>query len=194
MWHESVGDDKFFEQLRELDLRRAESVQAAACLHCEGGRLDRADYPRKPRGGSTAIAGESICRRISLCCAAVGCRRRSTPASLVFLGRRVYLGLAVLVESLRAVAGSLITPPPAARTVRRWLGWFQETLPATRYFRAERGRFFPPVAAEGMPTSLVERFAAPGRTLAEMAQAVLAFLAPLGASPHLVDAAISRER
>ena len=136
MWHTSIGDDKFFAELEEEDARVAARVKAARCPHCEG-RLDRADYPRKPRSGDSAPMREAMDRRISLCCARDGCRRRATPPSLVFLGRRVYLGIAVLNASLKAMTASenvnapRATQPsmPPRRTVRRWLWWFREVLP-----------------------------------------------------------------
>ena len=112
MWHANTVDDKFFEQLEEEDARMAARVRLAGCPHCEG-RLDRADYPRKPRGGDLAAGGERLDRRIGLCCAREGCRRRATPPSVVFLGRRVYLGIAVLKASLAAAATRSSPPPPA---------------------------------------------------------------------------------
>jgi hypothetical protein len=190
--HAFVGDDKFFEQLKAQDLRTAERVRAAGCVHCQG-RLHRADYPRKPRGGMVAAAGEAIDRRISLCCAQAGCRRRSTPASLVFLGRRVYLAVAVVCEALRFMAGFVIGPAPARRTMKRWLGWFRSTLPAARPFAAEGGRFWPALDTARLPASLVERLAGVGAA-SEILRALLALLAPLGGSAHLAEAAISRER
>jgi hypothetical protein len=110
LFHDWIAEDKFFALLEQEDARAAAAVKAVGCRHC-GGRLDRADYPRKPRGGSMAAAGESLVRRISFCCAQEGCRRRATPPSLVFLGRKVYLGIVVVVASLLALTPP--KPPPA---------------------------------------------------------------------------------
>ena len=118
MFHDWIAEDKFFALLEQGDARAAAAVKAAGCRYC-GGRLDRADYPRKPRGGSMAAAGESLVRRISFCCAQEGCRRRATPPSLVFLGRKVYLGIVVVVASLLALTppkpspGPVLLPPPS---------------------------------------------------------------------------------
>lgn len=112
MFHDWIAEDKFFAVLEEGDARAAAAVKAAGCRYC-GGRLDRADYPRKPRGGSMAAAGESRVRRISFCCAQEGCRRRATPPSLVFLGRKVYLGIVVVVASLLALTPGKPSPPPS---------------------------------------------------------------------------------
>jgi hypothetical protein len=180
LWHTSTVDDKFFGELEEEDARIAARVKLAGCPHCEG-RLDRADYPRKPRGGDLAAGGERLDRRISLCCAREGCRRRATPPSVVFLGRRVYLGIALLKASLTAAAARSAPPPsasPPSRTVRRWLWWFREVLPRGIYFAAARGRLWPPIEdAADLPGALVERFAARTSGI-EALRSTLRFLAP----------------
>lgn len=184
MWHTSTVDDKFFEELEEEDARIAARVKLAGCPHCEG-RLDRADYPRKPRDGDQAAGGERLDRRISLCCAREGCRRRATPPSVVFLGRRVYLGIGVLKASLAAAATRSAPPPlpsppsPPSRTVRRWLWWFREVLPRRSYFAAARATLWPPIEdAAALPGALVARFSAqtPG---ADALQSTLRFLTPM---------------
>jgi hypothetical protein len=63
-------------------------------------------------------AAESFDRRFSLCCGREGCRRRATPPSVRFLGRRVYVGAVVIVASV------LIAPNAVVRgmfTAVRWL-------------------------------------------------------------------------
>jgi hypothetical protein len=198
MLHSFVADDRFFGLLAQEDARVAALVKGAGCHLC-GGRLDQANYPRKPRGGAIGAVGEGQVLRSSFCCCREGCRRRATPPSLVFLGRRVYLAIVVLVETLRRnLAPS--TPPPAvaapsrsvapsptaapsppplpSRTVKRWQRWFEETLPTTQTFEAARGWLWPPVCAKQLPQALVERFE-PGRSLGEALWATLRFLSPL---------------
>ena len=76
-------------------------------------------------GGLMAMAGEEFRVRHSLCCGRRGCRRRVLPPSFRLLGRRVYLGLVVIVASVFA---QLATSLPRAatdtgvprRTLRRW--------------------------------------------------------------------------
>jgi hypothetical protein len=99
--------------------------------------LHRADYPRKPRGCSREVrAGHAS--RLSYCCAR--CRKRATPASVRFLGRRVYLGLAVVLVSARL--GQLLGV--CRRTVARWRDWWREQFPRTPLWRAGCARFMPP--------------------------------------------------
>src|SRR5277367_5831761 len=115
---------EFFTLLEQHDEGVARRVAAAGCRWCAG-RLHRSDYDRKPRGALIAPAGEEFVRRFSLCCGREGCRKRATPPSVRFLGRRVYLGAVVIVASMVALAlraaGEIRrqTGVPA-RTVRRW--------------------------------------------------------------------------
>ena len=177
-----IGDN-IFRWLVEIDQETTRGVAAEGCLHC-GGPLHRGDYPRKPRGGLLAVVGEAFSTRMSLCCGRRGCRRRATPPSVRFLGRRVYLGVAVVLASIlsRAVAKAReikrATGIPS-RTVRRWGAWWQTGFPRSRLFRAERGRFLPPLEIAALPESLVDRFVRPGRDAAEALVGTLGFLAPL---------------
>ena len=177
-----VGD-KFFRWLVEIDEAVCRRVAAAGCSFC-GGPLHRSDYPRKPRVGLLAIPGGAFLRRLSLCCGWPGCRRRATPPSLRFLGRRVYVGVAVILASIES---RLLTRPREvrratgipARTVGRWRAWWQRDFPQSRLFEAERGRFMPPLVIADLPASLVARFAAVGVDAATALLRTLSFLSPL---------------
>ena len=135
---------EFFRLLEEFDKGVARRVAEAGCPWCEG-PLHRGDYARKPRGALIAPAGETSVVRFSLCCGREGCRRRATPPSLRFLGRRVYLGVVVIVASLvaqwlgTAEASRPVTGVPA-RTTRRWVGWWRGPFIETEVFlRSARG-------------------------------------------------------
>lgn len=155
MSHDWISDSNFFERLDAEDGRVVAAVKAARCPDC-GGRLDQADYPRKPRGGDIAMAGERFGRRRSLCCAKEGCRHRRTPPSLVFLGRRVYLAITVVVAAWRSTASR----SPPRRTVRRWRTWFA-ALKDRRWWTVQRARLWPPVEpGESLPAAIVERLRA----------------------------------
>jgi hypothetical protein len=150
--HDWIADRKFLDLLDAEDARVITEVKTRGCPDC-GGRLDRADYPRKPRGGDVGAAGEIFDRRRSLCCARDGCRHRRTPPSLVFLGRRVYLAITVVIAAWRSTA----TASPPRRTVGRWRTWFA-TLRETTWWTVQRGRLWPPVEpAEVLPVALLER-------------------------------------
>jgi hypothetical protein len=170
---------EFFRLLEEVDEGVARRVAEAGCPRCEG-PLHRGDYARKPRGALIAPAGETSVVRFSLCCGREGCRRRATPPSLRFLGRRVYLGVVVIVASLvaqwlgTAEASRAVTGVPA-RTTRRWVGWWCGPFVETEVFLAVCARLVGLAIGE-LPASIVAKL--PG-TWSQRVRAVVELLAPL---------------
>ena len=71
----------------KIDNDLADDAIKAGCLSC-GGKLHQADYPRSPHGLSEADAEHYQFRR-SVCCGK--CRKRHTPPSVRFFGRRWYV-------------------------------------------------------------------------------------------------------
>ena len=139
-----LADARLYELLLRLDEDLAGSTQAGGCGWC-GGRLDRADYARKPRGAPAGLGAEHALR-LRFCCAAEGCRRRASPPSVRFLGRRVYVGAAVVAitalaegsprAELRALRTGLGL---SARTLARWRRWWREVFAESAFWRAARG-------------------------------------------------------
>lgn len=117
-------DAKFFDGLFEVDTYALRRAQAGGCPRCRG-RLDRADFPRKVRRIPTTWE-PMFERRFSLCCSREGCRRRVTPASVRFLGRRVYAAVVVSGRKPFGVARSVdSSADPAALVgmVERRVRW-----------------------------------------------------------------------
>lgn len=176
-----LADARLYVLLLRLDQDLARSAQAVGCGWC-GGRLDRADYPRKPRGVPPGLGTEHALR-LSLCCAAEGCRRRASPPSVRFLGRRVYVGAAVVGitaladgaprDELRALRAWLGV---SARTLARWRRWWREVFAESAFWRAARGQLHTPLPAAALPAALLQRFA--GDLQARLV-AGLRFLSPL---------------
>jgi len=178
--HKLLGDARLWGLLLRIDGDLAAAARAGGCRIC-GGALHRSCYPRKPRGGPEDLAGYD--RRESFCCAKEGCRKRLTPPSLRFLGRRVYLGaVVVLVSALRHGAtrsrltrlGELVGA--SRRTLDRWREWWREAFAASPFWKAAAGQFEKPVECELLPLSLLARF---GGDELERLVALLRFLAPL---------------
>jgi hypothetical protein len=171
---------EFFERLRAVDESIVRAVAAGACRFC-GGRLHRGDYPRKPRGGALGVAVEGHDRRFSLCCSRDGCRRRATPPSVRFLGRRVYAGAVVIVASVIALAALSVAAmrratgvPP--RTLRRWRRWWCGPFTTTPVFVAISGRHVPAIDRSSLPRAILERLRdEPGARV----ERLLAWLAPI---------------
>jgi hypothetical protein len=172
-------EGEFFTGLMRFDEAVMRRVAASGCPLCDG-PLHRSDYDRKPRGALIAPAGEEFVRRFSLCCGHEGCRRRATPPSLRFLGRRVYLAIVVIVASVVALtvraAGEIRgqTGVPV-RTTRRWLGWWQGPFLSTEVFVSICARLIG-VDVGRVPASIVGRL--PG-TGTQRARTMLELLAPL---------------
>lgn len=177
MCHALLQTPNFLALLLRIDHELAAQTRADGC-RC-GGALHRADYPRKPRGCPVGVRAD-YSSRLSFCCAE--CRKRSTSLSVRFLGRRVYLALAVVLVSARRAG-----PTPAAarlcgalavprRTLSRWRDWWSEQFPLTPLWRASCARFMPPVAAEQLPAGLLERFAG---SAAEVLMRLLVFISPV---------------
>jgi hypothetical protein len=155
----------FWSFLISVDKDLAECARRQGCS-C-GGRLHRANYPRAPRSGLDHLPEDYRCR-FSFCCDRDGCRRRVTPASVRFLGRKVYLGAIVIlisamrqgptprrVRELSSVFGADGT------TIARWQAFWRDHVPKTPFWKMARPRLVPVVEILALPLLLVEAF---GRT------------------------------
>jgi hypothetical protein len=179
LYTSAFTDATLFDALTEIDRELAAIAQVGGCRHCAG-RLDHADYPRKPRGGPPNLSA-AYDTRLSFCCAS--CRKRLTPPSVRFLGRKVYLGAIVVVA---AVLRQGPTPWRVARlrdqlgvsadTLRRWHRWWRDAFVRTAFWRVARSRILPPVDSADLPRALLVRFIGDG--LAPV-MAMLRFLSPL---------------
>ena len=193
MYQALLRNSSIFDVLLRFDEDLAEEVRRGGC-GC-GGVLHRAYYGRKPRGGPEGLRDEHAVR-FSYCCAVEGCRRRATPASLRFLGRKVFFGVVVLlVPVLRDGPTSNRVERLSAefavsgRTLRRWIRWWRETFAATRFWLASQGLFSRPVASQALPSSLLLAF----EGLAEAWPRVLAllrFLTPITTGKGLAGPAL----
>jgi len=153
-----LADQELFQLQEKVDGDLTEQARSKGCLFC-GGKLHRSDYDRKPRGGPQWDV------RFSLCCAQEGCRRRHTPASVRFMGRRVYAGLVVVLvsamvhglkpERVKALREALGID---RRTLERWRQWWLGIFLESSFWREARARFMPPLSQKTMPLSLCESF------------------------------------
>lgn len=183
MWHEVVLNREFFALLLAIDREIAMRVKSGRCRRCDG-PLCAGHYERKPRGGKLAAAGASeLCvRRFSWCCGREGCRKRATPPSVRFLGRKVYLEGAILIactivplleQSARAIRAATGI---AARTIRRWEAWWRSVFVASAIFTELRGRV-PSIDAIELPRTMIESF--DGATPLAKLERAMRFLAPV---------------
>jgi hypothetical protein len=184
-WYQCyLAKPSVYELLEKCDADLAKKCQQAGCQEC-GGRLDRSDYRRKPRGGPKAAKPEEEkdVWRDSFCCDQDGCRKRHTPASVRFLGRKVYWGVVVVllaamthgikperVEALRRRLGA------DRRTLERWRTWWLTTFVESGFWKEARGQFMPVPSQKTLPWSLCETF---GIDRLDRLLKLLRFLRPL---------------
>jgi hypothetical protein len=176
-WCQShLADQQLHRLLEKIDEDLAQEACQQGCLYC-GGKLHRADFDRKPRGGPLWD------RRFSCCCAQEDCRRRRTPESVRFLGRRVYAGMVVVLvtvmvhglkpERVRRIREALQID---SRTLKRWRQWWLDTFVRSTFWKAARARFMPVLCEQKLPWSLWLRFELEER---DRLLAILEFLAPI---------------
>lgn len=192
MCHAFLGSSSFWSFLSQIDQDLAAEVRLAGCVFC-GGALHSADFPRKPRGVERSVLGEGYDRRPSFCCDRDGCRRRMTPPSVRFLGRRVYLGaIVVLATALahgmtgRRVAALCAQVGVSARTLRRWRVWWMEGFAASATWSAIRSRLAAAIPIELLPAALLERCT--GADEPARLSGLLRLLAPLTAGRSVREA------
>ena len=194
MYHELLRDSSFWRFLFSIDQDLAETARQKGCT-C-GGRLHRANYPRKPRGGPKNLP-EEYGQRLSFCCDREGCRKRTTPASVRFLGPKVYLGaIVVLVSALRQgptpcrIAELTRLFGASRRTIARWQVFWRDVFPRSPFWKIARARLVPVIEIDSLPRALTEAFLGDGE-LARGWGNLLRFLSPITLTRGLLIEGIS---
>ena len=155
-----------FHLLHKIDVDLAEAVQSQGCAHC-GGPLHDAHYARKGRGGPVEIP-ERYNRRLGKCCGREGCRRRTLPASVLFMGRRVFWAPVVLVVTTlgqQRTTGSGVRRlkkllDVSKETLERWRRFFCDVFPTSEPWRQVRGLVGSEVRNQELPAGLLSHFMA----------------------------------
>lgn len=143
------------------------------------GPLHVANYPRKVRG--IACGEEAFAFRFGLCCGR--CRRRTTPPSVRFLGRRVYASLIVVLATMRALVCEALPV-----TLRRWRSWWSAAFPQTTLWVALQGRSPQAMQPQRLPGSLLEQCeASAGERSSLGLTRMLRLLSPLTSSSCMLD-------
>ena len=143
--HSIFSNARVWAFLKQVDATEAQRCRSDGCPHCAG-ELHSATYPRKPHGLAPALRDDA--RRFSFCCA--DCRRRVTPASSRFFGRRFRVAPLFVVASALVLTGGARLEAVGRQwripvlTLRRWRRWWRETFPQTRAWRWKRGELAVP--------------------------------------------------
>jgi hypothetical protein len=180
--HKLLRSASLYALLVRFDEDIAAEARRQGCREC-GGRLDQGHFPRKPRVPSWVELPEGYEKRFSYSCAVDGCRTRHTPPSSRYLGRRIYLGVIVVLatamqQGLAPWRSSRLRDElgVSRQTLERWRTWWQEAFTDSGFWKAAKAAFSPAVTEDGVPRSLLERFA--GEDIEPLA-ALLRFVAPL---------------
>ena len=165
MYHDLPSTASFWSFLFTIDQDLAEKTRKQGCP-C-GGRLHCANYPRQPRGDADQLPKPQRIR-LSFCCDRDGCRKRVTPPSVRFLGRKVFLAVAVILISAMRQG-----PTPRRlrelskhfnvdrRTIARWQVFWRDQFPRTSFWKVARARLEPVVKIASLPYSLLDAFRQP---------------------------------
>jgi hypothetical protein len=182
MYHSLPSNAIFWSFLVTVDEDLAETARKQRCP-C-GGHLHCANYPRKPRGGPESLP-EDYQLRFSFCCERDGCRKRTTPPSVRFLGSKVYLAVVViLVAAMRQGATPRRVRELSARfgadrrTIARWQVFWRELVPNTPFWKDARARLVLVVNTTPLPLALLDAFLC-GPDDHDGWERLLRFLAPM---------------
>jgi hypothetical protein len=172
-----LGDNQFFQILVGIDKGIAEKIRKGGCPFC-GGVLDSANYPRKLRGYAE---NEEAVVRLSFCCRKAGCRKRTTPESVRFLGRKVYSGIVIVLAVFEPAVQVAIGV--CRQTLSRWKAYWAGVLRMENpFWKCRRGLFPPRFEAGDSPEAIVRFFESQKSEIREAAQRVLSFFSPLSIS------------
>lgn len=177
-----LSNSSFLSLLAEVDKLEGERMKGARCSECQEGVLHCAYYPRMPRGLKFPLFLSNT-RRISFCCSK--CRKRTTPPSLQFCGRKVYSSLIVILSlllrstrdprhtllSIRGVLGV------SEKTIQRWRE-LVVTFLATAEWAALRLTLSPIFSTEHFPSSLMAEFKVKNSDETEAVRRMMHFLSP----------------
>ncbi len=162
MYHTFPPAASFWPFLFAIDQDLAETTRKRGCS-C-GGRLHQANYPRKPRADSDTLP-DTYKIRFSFCCDRDGCRKRATPPSVRFLGRRVYVGaFVVLITAMRHGPSPRRVRELSAlfdvdrRTIARWQEYWRDYFPQTHFWKVASARLALHSNLASLPLSLLTTF------------------------------------
>lgn len=128
----NFSNARVWRALKGIGRAEAARCRSRGCRRCRG-VLHSATYPRKPHGLAAELRGGA--RRFSFCCAQ--CRRRATPPSVRFFGRRfrvapLFVMLGILVSAPNARLGAIARRwGVPLSTLKRWRVWWREAFAAT---------------------------------------------------------------
>jgi len=182
MSHKFLFNTTFHRLLTQMDQELAEQMLQQGCPYC-GHKLHLANYPRSPMGLPAQFRNHYE-ERFSFCCDT--CRKRTTPPSVRFFGRRCYPApLFLLISAIKiAINEGRFTQLKrhlgivvSESTWKRWRRWWREQFMATLFWQKEKGLVLMAIGTSGsFPRRLLVVFQG---ALEEKMLFLLRFLSPL---------------
>jgi hypothetical protein len=162
MSHKFALNSTFHRLLVAIDFDLAETTRQNGCS-C-GGALHLSNYPRSPLGLAAQFRSDYDIR-FSFCCG--DCRKRTTPPSVRFFGRRRYPAPLLLLISALMVSindhrltqikrhfGISVTES----TWKRWRRWWRDAFAQTRFWKKARGLIPEPKKMHYLPRRILNGF------------------------------------
>lgn len=175
MYHTALLAVSFWEALFFLDVKISdEFMKTACCERCGCRFFSASDYVRKPRGFPEEINASIIDKcfgsRFSFRCG--GCRKRITPPSVRFLGRKIYIAPAIIWASRLIEQGNVASGIATAldqirnelqdflpaKTARRWMNWWRGAVWSSPFWRAWQGQLYGHIMQEKFLSGVWEHF------------------------------------
>ncbi|WP_228853789.1 hypothetical protein [Desulfomarina profundi] len=160
---ELLQSTNLFKLLHHIDIDLADQQHKAGCPYC-GSPQHYSNYQRQPRGGPDLPEEYSV--RFSLCCSKENCRRRTLPKSTLFMDRRVYFRVVILIVTTlnqskpQEYSKNMVSKMLGAdrKTISKWLTYFREIFPKSQLWQTIRGSIHPAVTNHTLPGSLVGHY------------------------------------
>jgi hypothetical protein len=182
MSHKFLFNTIFHSLLIKIDQEFATEAYQKGCLYC-GSQLHQANYPRSPIGMPLQFR-DYYDERLSFCCDS--CRKRTTPKSVRFFGRRwfpapLFILISVLTVGINerrlAQVKRHLDIVMSEATWKRWRRWWRESFMATLFWQQNQGLVATSLESNALfPRALLRLFKG---ILEEKISLLLRFLSPL---------------
>ena len=163
MYTKILQDSSFYIVLKTIDQDIAAKTRDNHCQKCAG-HLHVANYHRKPRGEPKRLP-QDFSLRYSFCCSREGCRIRTTPPSVRFMGRRVWLAPIFIVAAMlmgdsspKKIRHFMRELGVSYDLVRKWRKWWQQVFSRSQRWTFLKGWLAIPVCDNKIPETLLAFF------------------------------------
>ena len=187
MYYKLLQNPSFHSLLLDIDHQLSEQYRLKRCPFCKG-PLHKSNYSRSPLGLVNKHR-KYYSTRLSFCCGY--CRKRTTPPSVRFFGRRRFVAPVFMFISMlncKITQNSLrkmhryFNVNISKRTWTRWRKWWNTLFVQTKFWKQAKGLLHLGSLLKEHPRSLLLSFES---TFSNKMILILQFLSPLTAGFYL---------